>query len=109
MMRSASRSSEDRVTCFLRSAGHDTGVLRLGDRYRDRTLAGREPWQFAVPPGNRGRVNAGYRLALWGLLSLASIAGGMLVAAVGPRAGAVSDPRSWRSSPSRRRIPTDGS
>ena len=45
--------------------------------------------QLAVAPELRGRVNAGYRLASWGFLSLGAIVGGILVTAVGAWAGTV--------------------
>lgn len=39
--------------------------------------------QLAVPPEIRGRVNAGYRLASWGFLSLGALAGGLLISVAG--------------------------
>jgi len=45
--------------------------------------------QIAVAPDLRGRVNAGYRLASWGALSLGAILGGALTALIGPAWAAV--------------------
>jgi MFS family permease len=45
--------------------------------------------QLAVPPEVRGRVNAGYRLASWGFLSLGALAGGVLVSVTGSLTAAI--------------------
>ena len=45
--------------------------------------------QLAVPGELRSRVNAGYRLASWGALSIGALAGGVLVTLLGPWTAAV--------------------
>ncbi|MBO0901785.1 MFS transporter [Cellulomonas sp. zg-ZUI22] len=45
--------------------------------------------QLAVAPELRGRVNATYRLASWGSLSLGALVGGVLVTSLGPWLAAV--------------------
>ncbi|MDQ0375543.1 MFS transporter [Cellulomonas humilata] len=45
--------------------------------------------QLAVAPELRGRVNATYRLASWGSLSIGALVGGVLVTSVGPWPAAV--------------------
>lgn len=46
--------------------------------------------QLALPAELRGRVNAGYRLASWGALSIGAILGGALITFIGPVGSAVS-------------------